>query len=360
MPWSVGRLSTLQFNLTNRYHVSRTSMDLQRAGEEVSTGRRADVFADLGPRAAGTIKLRAREEETQNYLKSNELLGNKLSAMLTSVDAVRDQVQGVLEMALANASSPANGGHTLKLQARAAMESVVATLNIKYNGEHLFAGTQSDNAPLMRWEQTNPDTGLSPEGVAAGIVAPGITDLATAQAMAAEFDTVFASADASNPDRNFEQTFYVGSPQLDGSNQPYDRVVARLSAGQELSYGAQANDDGLRDILQGLSMLIAVDASTINDDAAYKDWMGNVIDSLSKGQEGALAISSQIGFNQQVVETAKTRLTDLSLVQQTQISAYETVDPYEAVTRMTNLETQLQASYEVAARLSSLSILNRI
>jgi flagellar hook-associated protein 3 FlgL len=107
-------------------------------------------------------------------------------------------------------------------------------------------------------------------------------------------------------------------------------------------------------------MLISVDVSTINDDAAYKDWMGNVIDSLSKGQEGALAISSQIGFNQQVVETAKTRLTDLSLVQKTQISAYETVDPYEAVTRMTNLETQLQASYEVAARLSSLSILNRI
>jgi flagellar hook-associated protein 3 FlgL len=45
-------------------------------------------------------------------------------------------------------------------------------------------------------------------------------------------------------------------------------------------------------------------------------------------------------------------------VQRTQISNYESVDPYEAITRMNSLETQLQASYQVSSRLSSLSILN--
>lgn len=360
MAWSVGRVSSLQFNMTNRKNVSNTSIGLQKAGQEVSTGRRADIFADLGPRAASALKLRAREDETQTYLMANELLGNKLSAMLTSVDAIRDQVQDVLEVALSNASSPANGAFVLQSQARAAMESVISTLNVKYNGEHLFAGTQSDSAPMMRWNETNPATGLSPEDVANDIAAAGLTDAASASAMAAEFDLVFSSSDTANPDRNFEQTHYLGSPLVDGSGNPYNRVTARLSPGQELEYGVQANDEGMRDILKGLSMLISTDVSEIQDETTYREWMSSVIDALSSGQEGALAASTRIGFNQQVVETSIQRLSDLSVVHITQISAYESVDPYEAVTQMTNLQNQLQASYEVAARLSSMTILNSI
>jgi flagellar hook-associated protein 3 FlgL len=83
-----------------------------------------------------------------------------------------------------------------------------------------------------------------------------------------------------------------------------------------------------------------------------------VVDSLSASQEGMLDISARIGFNQQIVEKTQTQLNDLSLVQRTQISNYESVDPYEAITRMNSLETQLQASYQVSSRLSSLSILN--
>ncbi len=360
MAWSVGRVSSLQFNLTNRLNVSKTSIALQTVGQEVSTGRRADIFADLGPRSASALKLRAREDETQTYLMANELLGNKLSAMLTSVDAIRDQVQGVLEVALSNASSPANGAFVLQSQARAAMESVISTLNVKFNGEHLFAGTQSDNAPMMRWDEANPATGLSPEDVSANIATAGITDAASATAMAAEFNLVFSSSDVANPNRNYEQTHYNGSPLEDEFGDPYNRVKARLSPGQELEYGVQANDEGMRDILKGLSMLISTDVSKIGDEAAYQEWMGHVIDALSSGQEGALDASTRIGFNQQVVETAKNRLEDLSVVHLTQISAYESVDPYEAVTRMTNLQTQLQASYEVSARLSSMTILNSI
>ena len=360
MPWTVGRLSTLQFNLSNRNGIKQTTQLLQKAGQEVSTGRRADIYADLGPRAANASKLRMREEQTQTYMLDNELLGNKLSAMLTSVDSMREQVQDVLEIAMANASSPANGAFTLQSQASAAMESVISTLNLKYNGEHVFAGTRSGDAPMMRWDQTNAATGLSPNDVVSGIVAGGISDVASVQALSAEFDLVFDSADTSNPARNFEQTFYVGSPQLDSSGQPNNRVSARLSPGQELKYGVQANDQGLRDIVKGLSMLVSVDVSEISDPAAYQEYMSLVVDTLAQGQEGALALSAQIGFNQQVVETAQERLTDLSLVHQTQIGIYENVDPYEAITRMTNLETQLQASYEVTARLSSLTILNAI
>ncbi len=358
MGFSVGRVSTMQFNQFNRQFVSRATIELQRAGQEVATGRKADIFADLGPRAASTLTLRAREDDTQAYIKANGILENKLQAMMTSVDAVRDSVDSVFQNALINVARPVNGASALQMQARASLEVVIATMNISFDGDALFSGTASDRAPLTRWDAVNPDTGLSPEAVLQSIVTAPPATAAEAQAMIDDIDAVFDSAYAADPDADFEATFYNGTPALDSSGQPENRVSARIEAGLALDYGVQANDQSFRDMLKGLAMLAVTDVSKITDEAAYGTWMAKVTETLSSGSQAALNTSATIGFNQQVVDTAQKRLNALSLVQQMQISNYESVDPYEAVTRMTNLETQLQASYAVSARLNQLSFLN--
>jgi len=358
MSWSVSRVSSLQLNQFNRQHVARATEALQRAGQELSTGRKADLFADLGPRAAVALTLRAREENTQAYMKTNGILDSKLEAMLASVDAVRHGSQDVLQNALINASRPSTGANTLKGEARAALESIIGSLNISYNGDHLFSGTASDRPPLSRWDAADPDTGLSPAGVLADIVGAGPASLSEAEAMIDEINAFFASTNSADPDRNYEGVFFKGTPLLDASGLPAGRVTARIDEGQKLEYGVQANDRAFRDTLKGLAMLTVVDVSTIDDEAAYARWMEEVNGALSGGVQGALAVSANIGFNQQVVAKAQTQLDDISLVQRTQISNYESVDPYEAATAVSNLETQLQASYSVTARLSQLTLLN--
>jgi flagellar hook-associated protein 3 FlgL len=358
MTFSVGRVSTMQFSQFNRQFVSRATTELQRAGQEVATGRKADIFADLGPRAASTLTLRAREEDTQAYKKANGILENKLQAMLTSLEAVRESVDSVFQSALINVARPVNGASALQGQARASLEVVIATMNISFDGDALFSGTASDRPPLTRWSEVNPDTGLSPEAVLQSIVTSPPTTAAEAQTMIDDINAVFDSAYATDPNANFEATFYNGTPELDGSGQPENRVSARIEAGLALDYGVQANDQPFRDMLKGLAMLAVTDVSKITDEAAYSTWMAEATETLNLGSQGALESSATTGFNQQVVSTAQKRLDALSLVQRMQISNYESVDPYEAVNRMTNLETQLQASYQVTARLGGLSILN--
>ncbi|KAJ02016.1 flagellar hook protein [Sulfitobacter mediterraneus] len=357
MTFRVGSLSTLQFNMFNRRNVQNTTLALQRAGQEVSTGRKADIYADLGPRSASVMKLRAREADTQTYMQSNAVLGSKLEAMMTSVDSVRGRIQSVLEVTLSNATRPQNGAEVLQREARAALESLVATMNTSYNGDHLFSGLNSDVPPLMRWDQTNPATSLSPEDVLADLFGAGPTDAASATAIADAIDAAFDSADLGDPNRDFEATFYNGSPELDGGGSPTKQVNAWVNTGQEIVYGVRANDEAFREAFKGLAMLATTDISTM-DEAAYGTYMNRVVEALTTGQEGMLDASARIGFNQQIVETTQSQLVDLSLVQRTQISQYESVDPYEAITRMQNLENQLEASYQVSARLSGLSILN--
>lgn len=358
MSWLSTRLSTYQQNYFLRNSVSQATMELQKAGQELSTGRRADIFGDLGPRAGVAITMRAREENTQAYLTSNGVLENKLSAMLTSMEAIRAPVQEVLQTAILNKENASTGSESLQAQARAALETVLGTLNISFNGEHLFAGTTSNVQPMMRWDGVNPDTGYSPEDVFANIVGTGPTSAADAATMIAELDQVFTSSHTGTPDFNYESTFYRGTPELDGSGNPSERISARLDIGQALHYGVQANDDGIRDIIKGLGMLAIVDLDTMTDVDGYRDWMEEVVSTLADGVQSTLDDTATIGFNQQIVDKAKTRLSDISIVQVTQIATYENVDTYAVATRMSALETQLQASYSVSGRLSGLSILN--
>ena len=356
MVLGISSFSSFQFNLFNRQNVQRTTLELQRVSEEVSTGKKADIYADLGPRAASVMKLHGREANTQTFMTSNDVLASKLDAMLASVDAARTQVQSVLESALVNATRNGNGAEVLQMQARAALESLVSTMNTSYNGENLFSGLESNKTSLTRWPETSADTGRSPQSVVEEIFGTGPTDPASAQAIADQLETVFNSQDA-DASRNFQGTFYQGSPELDASGAETKQISAWVNTGQEVVYGVRANDQSFRDAYKGLAMLAVTDVSQM-DEAAYSTWMSEVVDSLSASQEGMLDISARIGFNQQSVEKTQTQLTDLSLVQRTQISNYESVDPYEAITRMNSLETQLQASYQVSSRLSSLSILN--
>ena len=357
MTWSIGSTSSFQFNFFSRQNVQSATLALQKAGQEVATGLKADIYEDLGSRAASVMRLQASEADTQTYMQANDLLGNKLQAMLTSIDATRGQIQSVLNTALSNLSRPQSDAAVLQKDAMAALESLIATLNTSFNGDHLFSGLRSEVPPLTRWNEKNTGTGLSPAEALASIFGAGPVDAADAASIADQIDAAFNSVDTVNPDRNFEATFYGGSPAQNAAGEPTKQVNAWVNTGQEVVYGARANDDAFREAIKGLAMLAVTDLSKM-DEGAYAIWMDRVVTSLSAGQEGLLEISARVGFNQQVVETTQTQLTDLSLVRRSQISDYISVDPYEAVTRMQSLETQLQASYQVSAQLSGMSILN--
>lgn len=357
MSYGIGRISTLQFAQMNRDFISRTSVSLNKASQELSTGRHADMFTALGASATTTLTLRSRLAETDAYLTSNVLLEGRLQVQLQAVNEIRDEVSDLLGTVLANATSQSTGAGTLQIQARTALEAVIAQLNVSFNGEPLFAGTRSGTLPVTLYAEPSPLTGLSPKEVINSIIATPPSSVAEVQSVFAELEAVFSSTSPSTA-QNYEGTFYVGTPQLDGSGAVSKRVSARIEPGLELEYGLQANDKPFRDVIKGLSMLAAVNLSDVSQPDAYGAWMGKISEVLGTASSAMLGLSSEIGFRQQVVETAQRRLQAASMVQKNQIAELENVDPYEAATRVKALETQLRANYEITAQLSTLSLLN--
>lgn len=358
MAWISNRFSTLQLNLFNRRTVELATANLQKSAQEMTTGRKVDVYSDLGPMAAVTLSLRTTELQTRAYLTSNGVLSSKIEAMLTAIDSVRETVSGIFQNVSVNSSRRTAESATLQLEAQNALKTIISTMNLSYNGDFLFSGVSSEKTALQSWEGTNSNTTYSPKAVLQSIVGSGPTNASDAASMIADIDSVYSSSYGADPNMNFEATFYNGKAELDGSGNANVRVSARIESNRVLDYGVQANDEAFKDLQKGLAMLASVDVSKLQDDGAYKAWMQGAANALSSGISKALTTSTRMGFYLQIIEDTKIRQADLSFIYRTRINDFESVDPYEAATRVKSLETQLQASYSISARLSKLTILN--
>lgn len=105
-------------------------------------------------------------------------------------------------------------------------------------------------------------------------------------------------------------------------------------------------------------MLAGVDAATIDDPAAYEAWMGRATAKLGSGVSGLIAAETRLGTAQGRVEEVAERQASRATLYSRQINELDGVDPYEAASRMTELDSRLRASYEVTARLQRLSFLD--
>ena len=342
--------STLQTSLMRR----RTAADLQvrisDAAREVATGRKTDVYRSLGLGAAKVLDLRASIDRTDAFITGNTQLQNRFDTMADTLGTLRKTAEAVLALAVPNRDRPTLTAGELQMAARAALDTIIGQLNASYQGSVLFGGIETDRLPLQSWETPADATGLSPRQVLEDILAGGIGNSADAAAKAAEVAAAFANS-SSVAARNFDATFYNGAPQS------ATRLSARIDETSVLDYGIQANDPAYAGILQGLAMLAATDVSLIADEAAYGEWTRVAVGALSQGAAGALAAEATLGTRQARLEGVIAAQETRQNIYKSQVVGLEGVDTYEAASRISLLESQLQASYAVTARLSNLSFL---
>lgn len=350
-------LSTLAALQLGQQNVKSLTAQLQDVSQELSTGLRANVFADLGQNANFTLQLRSQMDVTEGFVTSNTLLGNKMQVVSTALGTVHDSAQSVLSAALSNMTSPGDTATTLQMQAKAALDQIASSLNTNFAGQFVFSGTTSNAPSVQSFTQASPSTGVSPAQVFANIIGGGLTSSADASAKIAQLDAAFNST-SGTASQNFEGTFYNGTPATDTSGSPNARQTAVIADQQTLSYGVQANDPEMRNVIQGLGMLASVDVSKISDPGAYQTWIQSAISKLSAGVDGVTQAQSELGSQQQQVADLVTSQSNMKNTLNTRVLDFESVDPYQAASQLQALQTQLQATYQATAQLGKLSILN--
>ena len=349
MPLINTSVSTLAAHLQLNSSVRSLQRSLMEAQKELSTGRKADLVAALRDRAAEDVDLRNALNEVSEFKSTTRLVASRMDTMQTALSGMRDMAGQMRNTALT--SRDAVSREYLQEAAATAIDRVNSFLNAQIAGRTLFAGIQTDTAPMQEANTVNGGTGLSPQQAVNQVIANlgPIADAASALAVANGPDGVGALFDDSNSDPNlrYSTTFYNGAAT--------GATTARLDRGYEIGYGVRADDPAIRELLQGLYMLASVPFGSVPEDA-FIAWQDEAVAHINAGFQGVIDLSAELGYKQSVVNDAITQHEAAIVQLNNEVATLEAADPFETALRLSQLQTQLEATFSLTARMSQLSL----
>jgi flagellar hook-associated protein 3 FlgL len=138
-----------------------------------------------------------------------------------------------------------------------------------------------------------------------------------------------------------------------------------LADGEFLSYAMRADAEELKAMMRGLAMAaVVVDPVGVTGPAQElsREQVMSLLDTagktILKATDDITMTRSELGLAEGRIEAAQSRTTAQRATLELARADLIGVDAYEAATRVTRLQSQLEAIYAMTARSSQLSLLN--
>lgn len=381
-----------QAQLLQYYLLDRQST-LTQTQNQVSSGYKATSFKGLARETPTLLSTKSLQAEIKRYHAEDTVLKQRLVQYDLTVGAFRSGVEA-LKQEVTGTIGRRNAG-TLMQQVNGVFNQGLALLNSQIDGKYIFGGVRDDNTPLSF---TNLQQLLALPTAASGFIN---SDIAHSQVIDQGFSLTYGIlADT------FGADFFESLRDIARINQgPLDSAGGTIEVNGGLSVGVTSlNLDSTSAILTG--EVRAGDTITFAGDTTHTIYTvtattlaaGNAITlsfsppiqeavldntavsfgenfgtSLSLQQQkflegklnefsNALAtidnVQAQNGIRQRQLGDVLNRLEDRKIVLETLQSDLTDVDMTEAITRLNQDQTALQASLQVTAQVGRLSLLD--
>jgi flagellar hook-associated protein 3 FlgL len=342
-------ISTNAISTTLRIAAMKSQVALSKATQEATNGRLADVGLDLGALAGRDVTLRAELLEADKLVDTNALVSGRLDVAQQRVGELIETAQAFQKQLLA-ARNSANGGTIIAQPSQSNLGSLIATLNVTMDGQYLFGGINTGVQPVVNYEAG----ATSKNAIDAAFLAnfgfaqnsPAVSGI-SATAMQAFLDTAFK---AEFDDPAWGANWSAASDQV---------MRSRISTTETINTSVSANEPAFRKLAMAYTMLSDLGTQNLNQAA-----LQTVIDTATRVIGDAIndlaGLGAALGTAQEQTTNATSRLKVQADLITRQVTAMERVDPAEASVRVTNLQTQLEMSLALTARIQKLSILDFI
>ena len=305
--------------------VTRLRDRIDTTSKEAVTGQYSDLTAHLSGRIGKAMLSQKAIDDLTNERTQLTLKAGRLDVIQRSLTVIHDDIDQLgIRMKAAMGSEDFTAREAVVRDAQAALRSTFAVLNTRYGERYLFAGDATSTKPFG-----DPDTFLSDVRT----MAAGATDAAD---FATQMDAYF-----NTPGDGWQLNVYAGA------------ATASDPA------GVTGMDPAVTQILSGLAVLAL---SGADDTLALFEGSSEAVlaatDTIADGQAKLTNVRAERGIMQSQIERSQESL-DLEETILTQVFNQMTArDQYEAASELKQLETSLEASYTLTARLANLSLLN--
>jgi flagellar hook-associated protein 3 FlgL len=342
-------ISTLSILNAPRKSVFESQRQLLDAQTELSTGRHADVGLHLGSKTSQVIGLRNGFDRNNSIIDMNGLTATELDLTQSALTSLIDVVHQ-FSATLIGARNAVNGQEVVKTAAKSALESLSSILNQTHSGKFLFAGINSDVAPLENYLATTPSAGKS--AVDAAFLAEfGVTQNAAGvgSITATQMDTFLNGS--------FANLFVPAAWSPAFSSASDQNRTARIDTGYNVEVSTNANESAFRNLTMAVTMAFDLGAGSLNQ-AAFEKIVDKAVTVAATAAQEVGLIAGHLGTTEKVITDSTELLKHRNDILNREIVSLEGVDQYEVSTRINLLTTQLEASYSITARINRLNLMN--
>jgi flagellar hook-associated protein 3 FlgL len=331
-----------------RSTINKSQQEVLEVQQEITTGTYADAGVALGYQVGRSVNLTTEKAHLTSIMDSNSIVSQRLTASQSALENMSSNVQESLNTMIAlsgtaDTTQLSTATNTLQMQ----LEAFVSTGNTSANGEYLFAGTNTGEQPLSIYNETSAakvtfDTELSNFMTTNGI--GSMNDFTTDQME--DFLT------------NTIEPLYTGAQwNTDWSTASDTNMTTKVATSETVDTSTNSNEDGFRKF--ALASVIGIELLNSGLSATVTQYVSTkAISYLGESVAGIDQQRSDLGLAESRVNKADEALQVQIDTLTTAFNDLNEVDAYEASTRVNTLLTQMEASYQMTAKIQQLSLTN--
>lgn len=346
-------ISTIGQTLDNNARLKSIQAQLYDLQTQLSSGKKSQSFVGLGAQAIGSLRNRAELTHIDVY-QSNITIGiTRSKQMLDSISEFKAQAKNI-SSAMSNQLQQGDIDlNQIKTFATDGLKYLRELLNSKDGDRYVFAGADAYNKPMD-------------ESGAHGTYAE--SQFKAWKDGTIDTDTLLANISAT-PETTMGYSAALSSGLARG-------VSVRADVNSDVDYTVMADNDGFKDILNSLALIDKMDIDKISLDDGddplavdtapgatkqeQKDNFFKLYESLIKKINTGM---DKLQLQEEKLQRVELQLTNISdghtndkNTLETALGNIENADPTDVAVKISSLQVQLSAAYQVTARLGQLSL----
>jgi flagellar hook-associated protein 3 FlgL len=345
-----GILSTLISNST------LVHQQLDTLTEQVSTGLVAQTYAGLGSEAAVSVDVNSQLSALQTYQNNISQATGSMQVTQTAMTQIQ-QIASTFFSDIPNLNGlNASAVDSVASQANAALQQVADLLNTRDGTNYVFAGQDTGNPPVPSGDNILSSSFYTQINAAvAGLSANGASATTTATLAIAGSN----ASDTSPFSGYLSQPVPAIGAAVVQTGEGATVQTGLLASGNSVavSTGDSTTGSYMRDLMRALATLGSMSSSQVND----PDFGALVQDTGTSlnGVVTAMAVDDGVlGNTQKNLATMQSNLSDTATALTGQLSSVQDVDMAATLSKLTAMQTQLQASYRLITEENSMSLVN--
>jgi flagellar hook-associated protein 3 FlgL len=326
--------------------------------EQASSGLVAQTYSGLGEAASTSLSLNPILAEQQTWQSNIDAATGNIGVAQTALTQISSFASSFYAQIPDLNGLNASEIDSVAANARTALQQVAGLLDSQDGETYVFAGQDSTNPPVP-----NPDGILSSgfftqiQTAVGGLAANGASAVISgtlAIASSNSAGTTPFSAALSQPSATLAS--FRASVSI-GPGESVPTIPLASANGDVVSEGSSTTGSYTRDILRALATLGSLSSAQANT-PGFEQLVGDVSTSLGGAITALNSDAGVLGDRQTNITATQTNLADTSTALQAQLTNAQDVDTAATLSKLTQTQTQLQASYQLIAAQQKLSLVS--